>query len=187
MHGWHTYMLSDVALSTIARLAYVQVCRVRRDVSRPTTPYASRRTSIVSELGRSRGVPLVNSRLSNSAEERTRRERAPRDARGECGRRKDPPQVTVYDMYSSGAIEPPSQRARVQVRWWARNDAPRTVRGERATPRCAGARGMRRVEDRRDLVSEGGRAAAWLRPRRGHRVVVTSSSSSSSSQTLHAS
>ena len=137
MHGWHTFMLSDVALSTIARLAYVQVCRVRRDVSRPTTPYASRRTSIVSELGRSRGVPLVNSRLSNSAEERTRRERAPRDARGECGRRKDPPQVTVHDMYSSGAIEPPSQRARVQVRWWARNDAPRSVCGSRARLRRA--------------------------------------------------
>ena len=48
MHGWHTFMLSDVALSTIARLAYVQVCRVRRDVSRPTTPYASRRTRLQS-------------------------------------------------------------------------------------------------------------------------------------------
>ena len=32
MHGWRTYMLSEAALSTIARLAYVQVCRVRRDV-----------------------------------------------------------------------------------------------------------------------------------------------------------
>ena len=74
MRGWHTYMLSDAALSTIARLAYVQVCRVRRDVSSPTTPCASRHTSIVSELGRSRGVPLVNSCLSNSADERTRRE-----------------------------------------------------------------------------------------------------------------
>ena len=74
--------------------------------------------------------------------------------------------MTALDL--ARRFVPLSQRARVQARWWARNDAPRTVRG--ALRRHGARRGARHTVRRRAS------GEAWSAGAEGARAVVAPSS-----------